>query len=64
LALSFTGFEIRPVLHWKCTFSYPLSFNANFENVPIALHPANFVHSKPQQRAYYFCKSVLLWPTC
>jgi len=34
----------------------PLPFSAKFENVPIALHPTNFVHSKPQQRAYYSCK--------
>jgi len=41
----------------------PLPFNAKFENVPTPLHPANLVHSKSQQTAYYCCKSVLLWTT-
>jgi len=39
LALTFTVFEIRSVLHLKCTVFYPLPFNTKFNNVPIALHP-------------------------
>jgi len=38
----------------------PLPFNAKFENVPMALHPPNSVHSKPQQRANYYSLKVFL----
>jgi len=37
-----------------CHFSNP--FNPKFENVPVALHPQNFVHREPQHKANYSCK--------
>jgi len=58
----FSSFPRWPVFHWKTQIFLPPLFNTQFEIVPLALHPQNFVRKVRWYRANCSCKKFSLRP--